>query len=423
MSGAPSSRLFRQVSLDRLASPDQLDQMVQVASRRSWSALLALCGVIVVAIAWSVTGRIPDTVSGTGMLARSGGVFEVAPTSGGRLLDLAVDVGDLVSEGQVVARIQRDDLAEQLRQARMTLRSLESQRTSIDDFGSRDMTVQLEALSEQRVALAQSLAAGEKAVRWLDEKLAAQEPLAQKGLITRGTLMNTRQERENTRGAIGDTRTRISQLDVRRLELDRRLHDELQGSSVHLGEQRLVIEDIERQLRIATEVISPASGRVLETLAERGGVVSAGEPLLTVDLAGRGITELQAVVFVPSEQGKRIRPGMTIRIAPATVKQEEFGMMLGRVTYVSDFPATSKGMRRVLKNDALVGTLSQGDTPYEVHADLIPDPSTPSRYRWTSASGPPMRIQSGTLAQARIEVASRRPMEMVVPFVRRHTGI
>jgi HlyD family secretion protein len=93
------------------------------------------------------------------------------------------------------------------------------------------------------------------------------------------------------------------------------------------------------------------------------------------------------------------------------------------VTYVSDFPATTKGMRRILKNDALVASLSQGDAPYEVHAELISDLSTPSGFRWTSANGPPVRIQSGTLAAARIEVAARRPFELVIPLARRYAGL
>ena len=54
---------------------------------------------------------------------------------------------------------------------------------------------------------------------------------------------------------------------------------------------------------------------------------------------------------------------------------------------------------------------------------LVVDPSTPSRYRWTSSGGPPVRIHSGTLASANIAVAVRRPVEMVIPLVKRYTGL
>jgi HlyD family secretion protein len=70
-----------------------------------------------------------------------------------------------------------------------------------------------------------------------------------------------------------------------------------------------------------------------------------------------------------------------------------------------------------------VSELSGQDAPYEVHADLIVDPMTTSHYKWTSANGPPLRIQSGTLATANITVATHRPIEMVLPLLRKATGL
>jgi HlyD family secretion protein len=96
--------------------------------------------------------------------------------------------------------------------------------------------------------------------------------------------------------------------------------------------------------------------------------------------------------------------------------------MMATVTSVSDFPATVKGMQRVLKNEKLVDALSQDDTPYEVHADLIVDPTTPSHYRWSSSQGPPQEIRSGTLASAQIAVDHRRPIQLLFPILRRLDG-
>ena len=158
-------------------------------------------------------------------------------------------------------------------------------------------------------------------------------------------------------------------------------------------------------------------------MTETGAVVAAGQPVLSLDLTGRTVKDLEAVMYVPSIQGKQIRVGMPMLVAPATVKQEEFGMMLGRVTYVSDFPATMKGMQRMLKNERLVAGLAGSDAPYEVHADLVLDPATVSRYRWTSSQGPPTKIESGTLAAASITVTTRRPIELVIPLIREYLGL
>ena len=52
------------------------------------------------------------------------------------------------------------------------------------------------------------------------------------------------------------------------------------------------------------------------------------------DLTGKAVKGLEAIVYIPSVHGKKIRPGMEVQIAPSTVKKEEFGYLLGTVTYV-----------------------------------------------------------------------------------------
>jgi HlyD family secretion protein len=76
----------------------------------------------------------------------------------------------------------------------------------------------------------------------------------------------------------------------------------------------------------------------------------------------------------------------------------------------------------VLKNEKLVETLAGSDAPYEVRADLLIDPTTPSQHRWSSSRGPSERIRSGTLATARIVVAYRRPIQLLLPVLKGISG-
>jgi len=411
------------VSLDRLASPEQLDQLMQVTDPRGWIGLAAIAGLLVTAAVWGLAGRIPEKVSGTGILVKSGGIFEVVPATGGRVVDVAVGVGDMVREGQVVARIAQEDLSERLLQARTTLDNMRDEHREALEFGGRDVALQATYLGQQRGTIEQSIAAGEQSLKWLGEKITSQEQLVAQGLLTKSTLLGTRQQYDAAREKISEGRTQLTQIASRELEVRNRSDGDARVSLIRISDQQRVVADLDRQLRSSAEVVAPQTGRILEVMTERGNVVAPGEPILSLDLTGRAVTRLEAVIYVPSIHGKRIKPGMTIQIAPSTVKQEEYGLMLGRVTYVSDFPATSKGMRRVLKNETLVGALSGGDAPYELHADLLVDPKAVSRYRWSSSSGPPVKIQSGTLAVGNVEVASRRPIEMVIPILRKHSGI
>lgn len=417
------SAVFRKVSLDRLASPEQLDQLMTVTDGRGWVALAALGVLLVTGIAWGCLGSIPETVGGLGMLVKSGGVAQVVPATPGRVADVAVAVGDEVHEGQIVARIEQPDLANQLHQARVTLATLREQHDQVLRRNGENVRLQAEFQDRQRLALTQGIEADERALASLGEKIEAEQQLVTKGLLTRSSLLGTRQSYDATREKIADAKSQLAAIDARGADTRFGAAGDARTSRTRVDEQAARVDELERQLGEASRVVAPASGRVLEVLADRGAMVGAGEPVLTVDLEGRAVKGLEAVVYVPSMHGKRIKPGMTIQIAPTTVKQEEYGFMLARVTYVSEFPATARGMMRVLKNDRLVQSLSGQDAPYEVRADLVVDPRTVSQYRWTSSGGPPVKVASGTLATADVAVATRRPIEMVVPFVKRAVGL
>ncbi len=62
--------VFRKKSLERLSSPERLEQLIQVVKPQDWLALATLGALVVFALGWSIFGRIPITVSGRGVLIR-----------------------------------------------------------------------------------------------------------------------------------------------------------------------------------------------------------------------------------------------------------------------------------------------------------------------------------------------------------------
>ncbi|PYR70370.1 MAG: NHLP bacteriocin system secretion protein [Acidobacteria bacterium] len=419
----PSNAIFRKVALDRLASPEQLDQLMQVTDPRGWIALVGLSFVVATAVAWGVLGSVHQNVHGAGILVRSGGVFEVVPLAGGRVIDVSVAPGAVVNAGQVVARLDQPDLLEGLARAKATLAALRDEHQQTIEYGDKDIVLQTSYLKEQRTTIEHAIAAAERNMAWYQEKIASQQGLVTDGLLLKQALLTTQQQYDAANERLADARSQLAQLEVRELELHNKKDEAIEDSELKLEEHERALSELERELKAKSEVVAPQGGRILEVMTETGAVVAAGQPVLSLDLTGRTVKDLEAVMYVPSIQGKQIRVGMPMLVAPATVKQEEFGMMLGRVTYVSDFPATMKGMQRMLKNERLVAGLAGSDAPYEVHADLVLDPATVSRYRWTSSQGPPTKIESGTLAAASITVTTRRPIELVIPLIREYLGL
>lgn len=387
MADAQQSKLFRKSALDRLSSPEQLDLMVRITSPAGWVALLSLVGLIVVAILWGIFGSIPTKVLGSAMLIKTGGVYEVAARSNGLITDVSVKAGDVVQRGQKVARIAQPELLEQFNKLKSRQDELEvKSQLSADLFKQRRETLEFNN-------------------GVLRKRLADQNKLFKDGLITQQAILATQQQLEDNAAA-------LKELGLRKMEVE-----------VELAQIRRDIDSVKLRLQLSTDVVSPYSGRVLEVKLNENSLVQAGSSILTMELIGNAIKDLEVVVFVSALDGKKVRPGMDIFISPSTIKREDYGYMVGKVTSVAEFPSTSQGMMRILQNAELVQQLSAGAAPIQINADLTPDPDAFSGYKWTSPGGPPVLIQSGTLGMANITVRSQRPISLVIPLLREFVGI
>lgn len=128
---------------------------------------------------------------------------------------------------------------------------------------------------------------------------------------------------------------------------------------------------------------------------------------------------LEAIIYVPVDKGKRVKPGMEAMISPTTVEKEEHGFMVGNVVSVSEYPASFQGMMLTLGSDNLVNQLMEAGAPIEVKVELVLDSTTPSGYRWSTAEGPPIEVDGGTICLGEVVVQERTPISMVIPFIKR----
>lgn len=68
-----NNNIFRKEALERLSSPEQLDQLMQIVSPRSWLPLATVGGLMGAALIWACEGRIPVTTTGSAILAYANG--------------------------------------------------------------------------------------------------------------------------------------------------------------------------------------------------------------------------------------------------------------------------------------------------------------------------------------------------------------
>ena len=94
--------LYRKSSLERMASPEQLDKVLRVTSPLSWLALLGITLIIIVTVVWSMIGTIPETITVKGIVSSVVGSNSVYTEDAGTVVSLRVRAGDMVHLGDPV---------------------------------------------------------------------------------------------------------------------------------------------------------------------------------------------------------------------------------------------------------------------------------------------------------------------------------
>ncbi len=145
----------------------------------------------------------------------------------------------------------------------------------------------------------------------------------------------------------------------------------------------------------------------------------SGQGVLVRENGGR----VQALVFLPVADAAVVRTAMEARVSPAMVRPEEAGFLRGRVTAVSDEPATTATLARVLQDPAVVRALEARAPVAEIRVDLETAPGTPSGYRWSSSKqGAPVRLSEGAACSVAIVVRTEKPVGLVFPYFRQAPG-
>ena len=412
--------IFRKVALERLSSPEQLDQLLQVTDPKGWMALGAVGAILLAALGWGVWGSIPSEANGEGILLRRGGVSDLVAPSAGQIEDVQVSIGDVIAKGQPVATLRQDELVRQIADLEGKLADLRGELADRQRYSRQQKTLRSRDLEQQRENLENGIHTLEGEIEILRQRKAVQEELLKDGLATRRDVLMAQQEINAKTDQLQAKRLELNGLESKGLEAVQQLSQELETRERSLKDLESQVRELRAKLAQNEQILSPHAGRVLEVLVDRGAVIAPGSSILSLEETSE---DLVAVLFVPASAGKRVRPGMAVQVAPSTVKREEFGAILGEVTAAAAFPATQRGMNRLLGNEALVAKLMEAGPLIQVTVALEKDRSTPTGYRWSSSRGPTQEISSGTLAAGGIIVQEDRPISLVIPTLREKLGI
>jgi len=412
--------IFREVALERLSSPDELDRLLRVTDTKAWFALIAVFGLIAMALIWGYAGRIPSTVSGQGVIVRAGGVLNVVAAGSGVISRLKVNAGDKIKAGQIVATVEQPAILEKRRDAQEMVTQARREKERTHALRLQEAKLSLATLQRKRSNAESQIKHLEEQAELAKEEVAAQEQLLAAGIIIKQRAIESRQRLTAVEDQIAGVRAQIQELDAEEFASRTKVDQADAEKQIAILDAERNLHEIEKQLELAANVVSPYGGEVLEVKVSSGATVAQGDPVLSIQ---PDVPDLRTLVYLSAAQAKDVHPGMDVKISPSNVKPEEFGFVKGRVIYVSDFPDTPAELMRNFENEVLVKALTNEGPVTEVHVEMEKDPHTASGYRWSSPKGPNLLLSSGTMCTAEVITRWQKPITLVFPSLRKALGL
>jgi HlyD family secretion protein len=240
--------------------------------------------------------------------------FKVA----GRIAEMAVDEGDRVETGKVVASLEKSYFADEVRLARARVTAQTAVVARLEN-GTRP-----EEIAQARAAVAER----EAGVTLTEATLNRQQELAGRGV-------SPHQRHDEATGAAGQARAALksAQETLKLAELGPRRED-IDAAKAQLEAENAALAQAERRLADA-DLIGPSAGVVLTRVREPGAIVGAGETVYAVTI----IAPVWVRTYVAEPDLGRIRPGMPVDVQ--TDGGKTYRGQIGFISPVAEFTPKS----------------------------------------------------------------------------------
>lgn len=304
------------------------------ASRIIYLALAAVLTFLV----WAAFASIDEIVRGEGQVVSSSRAQIVQNLEGGILAELHVRQGDIVSAGQVLAKLQdtkfraaADELQNQIDALEIKRHRLEAQMKGAFEFSVPEMLAQRSPgilaserglLTARQTDFTSRRDSARQIMDQLNAELANMEQLYKQKIVA---LIEVNKARK----AATDARAKYNEIGTQaELEQAQEYSQTLRDLTTLRQEQRLAVDQLNR-----TIITSPMAG-IVNSLAVTtiGGVIRPGEEILEIIPLGE---ELFVEARVKPEDIASVQPGQDATIKLSAYDYTIYGSLRGKVDFVS----------------------------------------------------------------------------------------
>jgi len=408
--------ITRKESSDAITSPDQLDQLMVVTRIRGWVTLFSIALILLCGIIWSIFGSVSRNVTGMGMILPGEAPLLIQAKSSGQLAELGYQQGDTVKKGDVIASI--NDTVSQLQLADLQKEYAALQKIHVDlNEKSRTQLELLQSNLERQLAnINQSISGTEELIILQTEQLHAEQTLLQEGLISKQQFIATQQILTRLINTKLDSE---AQLKIAQLNHDASVSEiqvQLDARSTLILTKESAINELEAKIQQQHVIISPVDGTIIELRFDVSNMIEVGDNV--AEIMPSTNSKNRCVAYADATFAKRIKKGMRVLVSPSIARPEKYGYIEGTVVEIGELIASQATIELSYSNKLFAEEIINANpSPIKVVVALNEDEHTPSGYEWTSAGGFPYPIGIGTITSIKVQYATERPIELILPWL------
>jgi HlyD family secretion protein len=405
--------IFRPAAIEHYSNASQFEQTFLPIRYKKWIIRGSLTLLLIGALIWFFFGTLPIEAQGVGIAVNIEGLSNVETSFNGVVKGLNVGVGESVQQGDLLAVLSNPEIEARLNMTLQTIENLQKRIDHLREEVEKEKTAEKKAISEEIAAANYKIQVLEKEIPVLQADVYNKEDLAARGLFDSQSLQESKELLWSKQTDLEKTKANLFHLHFllkkgyRQQEID-----SLQEMLLTAMQEKSLYE---AQLNYKN-IYSPVSGVILEWFIHPNKYVAAGDLIARLEIH---TTEKSRQVFygyLPVEIGRKVRLNAEVAIELTTVKQQEYGAILGNIISISPYAISPESLTRLINNPALIQHfMQQHAAVIEVVIEPQLDPSTISGYRWTSGEGPPIQLTSGTLCTFKGLVEEVRPYLYVIP--------
>lgn len=389
--------------MEALKTPEKLNEPSTLIKPAYWFLLLGLSSFCSYVILWSIFGRIPVRITGSGVIHHPSNRVSIHSEINGRLVQYFDGNNKCFQKGQAIARIDPYELRLKKRTLQKEINHLsEIELPKMQEFNATEYRIEDEQL------------------KLLDSELRRHQSLLNAQAISLDNFNEKLKAYKRLESSLASNRNQ------RKLRITKQ-------------EQGLILKkadlfSLEEKISKFSNIIAPSSGCIVSHNKHVGDLVQAGHTISELSKSNVS-TPLLSYAYFPSSDGKRLLVGQDLRITPMTTKPQRHGGIVGTILSISQQSVTKQSLQQKFNDDRMVSYISNsaqsslsktsdGPSPLiEVVTSLSLDPDSISGYDWGGGLGPNLKISSGTTTIVKVIVEQRRPISYVIPILRDMTGI